>query len=97
MKTKTKSQDKPLPEQANGSAAEFEALLRTSMDDLTAKTKTHQEAWGFGEEDQWYLNQDSGELVFTFPDGVASGPGQVIGTFDPQAGTWTWAWAAGGK
>jgi len=93
MKSKMKLLKKKAPEQPHGNAAEFEALLRTSMDDLMQKTRIHQESWGFGEEDQWFLNQDSGDLVFTFPDGVASGPGQVIGTFDPQAGTWTWAWA----
>jgi hypothetical protein len=79
--------------QQHGNAADFEATLRASMDELLLKTRAHQDAWGFGEEDQWCLDQGSGEVVFTFPDCVISAPAQVIGTLDAEQGTWTWAWA----
>jgi hypothetical protein len=81
------------PPQPHGTAAAFEALLRSSMDELLIKTRAHQEDWDFGEHDQWFLNQGSAELVFTFPDFVVSASPQVIGTFDTDDHLWTWAWA----
>jgi hypothetical protein len=76
-----------------GSAAEFETLLRSGMDDLTLKTGSHQETWGLGREEQWYLDDGSGEVIFTFPELVVSAPAQVIGTWDQETRMWTWAWA----
>ncbi|HEY5910788.1 MAG TPA: hypothetical protein VJA21_09320 [Verrucomicrobiae bacterium] len=81
------------PDQPHINAAEFEAQLRASMDDLMVKTRTHQDAWGLGKEVQWCLDEGSGELVLTFPDSVVSAPAQVIGKFDSDLGDWTWAWA----
>lgn len=73
--------------------SEFESLLRSSMDDLMVKTRSHQDAWAFGQEEQWYLDHGSGELVFTFPEVVVSAPAQIIGTWQEDTGIWTWGWA----
>jgi hypothetical protein len=93
MKSKPEWQKFTDPAHPQTNAAAFEDQLRASMDDLLRKTRTHQDSWGFGEEDQWFLDEGSGEVVFTFPDSVASAPAQVIGKFDSESGLWTWAWA----
>ena len=93
MKHKTDTPQSTAPTESHPNAAEFEAQLRASMDDLLRKTRTHQDGWGLGEEEQWLLDEGSGELVFTFPDAVASAPAQVIGTFDTLSSEWTCAWA----
>ncbi|HVV72151.1 MAG TPA: hypothetical protein VHI52_11745 [Verrucomicrobiae bacterium] len=74
-------------------ALDFDALLRSSMDDLMLKTQSHQSAWGFGTEESWQLDQDKGELLFQFPGRGAIAAVQIIGTYDAQTGVWMWAWA----
>ncbi len=91
MKTKTEQKTTGATE-THANAAAFEDQLRASMDELLRKTRMHQDAWGLGEEDQWFLDEGSGEVVFTFADSVASAPAQVIGTFDSLSGIWSWAW-----
>jgi hypothetical protein len=76
-----------------GEPPEFAAFLEGSMEGLRLQTAGHQGTWHFGEEEQWDLDQKSGELVFTFPDKIAKAPAQVIGTFDSKTSTWMWAWA----
>ncbi len=93
MKKETEIENSAGPAEPQNHAAEFEAQLRASMDDLLRKTRVHQDAWGLGEEEQWFLDEGSAELVFTFPDAVVSAPAQVIGSFDSLTGLWTWAWA----
>jgi hypothetical protein len=76
----------PIPE-------ELQSLIDAGWDELQLKTRAHQAAWGHGEEEEWNLDQDEGDLVFTFADGTeARCPAQIIGTFDSKAGTWMWAW-----
>ncbi len=93
MNNTIESQKANNPTEPHANAAAFEDQLRASMDDLLRKTRIHQDAWRLGEEDQWFLDEGSGEVVFTFADSVASAPAQVIGTFDSLTGLWTWAWA----
>lgn len=93
MNKTTESQKLNSSAEPHTNAAAFEEQLRASMDDLLRKTRMHQDAWQLGEEEQWFLDEGSGELVFTFSDSVASAPAQVIGTFDSLTSVWTWAWA----
>lgn len=73
---------------------EFLQFLEASKEELGLKTQAHNLAWHFGEEKQWGLNQDEGILRLTFADGiVAEAPAQAIGSFDPHARSWMWAWA----
>jgi hypothetical protein len=73
---------------------EFEELLNESMDELQLKTQAHVNAWKIGEASRWDMNQDQGQLVFTFSTGiVATCPAQIIGTFDSKGKAWLWAWA----
>jgi hypothetical protein len=76
----------------DGETPEFQAFIEGSMEGLRLQTEAHQGAWHFGEEERWDFAQDTGEIVFTFPDTVVRAPAQIIGTFDSEAGTWMWAW-----
>lgn len=80
-------------EQVQGEALDFESLLRDSMDELMARTQSHQEEWAFGTEEEWLLDQDAGQLTFKFPGRSSITPVQIIGTFNTQNATWLWAWA----
>jgi hypothetical protein len=50
--------------------------------------------WGLDKILQWDLSQDSGELLFSLPDGLKEvSPAQIIGTYNSEDHTWLWAWA----
>jgi hypothetical protein len=76
-----------------GETPEFTAFLEGSMEGLRLQTAAHQATWGFGKSQRWDFSQNSGELVFMFPDMVVRGPAQIIGSFDGEEGSWMWAWA----
>ena len=50
--------------------SDFPTLQKLSVEELGLKTQAHKEAWGFGKVDRWDLNQDTGQLMFSFPDGI---------------------------
>jgi hypothetical protein len=77
----------------DGETPEFTALLEGSMEGLRLQTEAHQGTWRFGKSERWDFSQDSGELVFTFPDMVVRAPAQIIGSFDSREASWMWAWA----
>jgi len=77
----------------DGETPAFKALLEGSMEGLQLQTDAHQGAWRFGKSERWDFSQDSGELVFTFPDMVVRAPAQIIGSFDSREGSWMWGWA----
>lgn len=72
---------------------EFKDFLEGSLEGLRLQTGAHQGTWQLGESDRWDFDQETGELVFTFPDKIVSAPAQIIGTFDGQNSSWMWAWA----
>jgi hypothetical protein len=71
----------------------LKTLTEKAMYDLQAKTVAHQTVWGLGKSDRWELNQDNGNLIFTFPDKTVTCEAQIIGSFNKTEGTWLWAWA----
>lgn len=73
--------------------ADFETLLRVSMEDLMVATQAHQQAWHFGKEEQWHVDYDRGELVLKLPGRQVIASAQIIGTYDAESGVWQWAWA----
>jgi hypothetical protein len=77
----------------DGETPEFKAFLEGSMEGLRLQTEAHQGTWHFGKEEHWDFSQDTGELVFTFPDIVVRAPAQIIGSFDSRDGSWMWSWA----
>lgn len=77
----------------SASGGDFERLVEKAVNDLQVKTAAHQGAWGFGKAERWDLNQNDGNLIFTFPKTVVTCRAQIIGSLDVTKGTWLWAWA----
>ena len=50
-------------------------------------------SWGLGSADRWDLDQRTGLISWTFPDRVATAPAQILGSYNPTAASWLWAWA----
>lgn len=67
-------------------------LVTQSIEELRLKTAAHDRLWHLSEAD-WSVDQDTGEIVFSAPNGmVATCTVQIIGTFDTTDCTWLWAW-----
>jgi hypothetical protein len=66
------------------------AALGEEMIDVLAETHV---SWGLGSADRWDLDQRTGIISWTFPDKVATAPAQLLGSYNPSAGSWMWAWA----
>ena len=77
----------------DGETPAFKAIVEGSMEGLRLQTQAHQSGWRLGKSTRWDFSQDTGELVFTFPDTIARAKAQIIGSFDSAKGTWMWAWA----
>lgn len=69
-------------DQGDGETPAFKALLEGSMEGLQLQTQAHQSTWHLGEPERWDFSQDTGEIIFTFPEVIARAPAQIIGTFD---------------
>ena len=77
-----------------GLLSDFATLQKLSLEELKLKTDAHRQVWGLDKITRWDLSQDSGQLVFSLPDGLkAECPAQVIGTYNGEDHTWRWAWA----
>ena len=73
--------------------ADFETLLRISMEDLMVATQAHQQAWHFGKEEQWQVDYEAAELLLKFPGRQVIAVAQIIGAYDTETGIWQWGWA----
>ena len=49
--------------------------------------------WDIEAAEEFFFDQDTARLTFTFPDRVIVTPFQVLGSHNAQTGTWMWAWA----
>lgn len=81
------------PKAKQSAPDEFKNFLASSMEGLRVQTSAHQNTWGLGRSERWDFSQDTGQIIFTFADKIATAPAQIIGTFDGEAKTWLWAWA----
>jgi hypothetical protein len=73
-------------------SAEFRLLMDQSMEELRLKTAAHDSGWHLAKA-SWAVDQDTGTIVFTRPDGItATCPVQIIGTYNTGNGTWLWGW-----
>lgn len=67
--------------------------IRQSIEGLKQQTSAHNATWHFGKEKTWSVDQDNGLILFIFPNKViASAPVQIIGTYDPNDGSFLWGW-----
>lgn len=63
-----------------------------AMADLKARTAAHDPLVNFSKS-TWDINQDTGQITFTRPDGQRTAADvQIIGTYNTFDGTWFWAW-----
>ena len=71
---------------------DYATLLTQSMAELRLKTAAQDGIWKIGRA-AWSVSQDSGEILFTMPDGFkATCSVQIIGTYNTADGTWLWGW-----
>ena len=74
-------------------SSDFATLQKISIEELQLKTRGHVEVWGIDRISGWDLDQGTGELTFSFADGIkAVTPAQIIGTYNSEDHTWLWAW-----
>ncbi|MEV0248510.1 DUF6882 domain-containing protein [Nocardia sp. NPDC050712] len=71
---------------------ELAALVAQGTDLIGQLGNAHM-TWGLGSADRWGLDQTTGLMTWTFPDKTATAPAQLIGSYNPSAGSWMWAWA----
>lgn len=69
------------------------ALLLYQGESMIEQTAQAHMSWGLGSADRWDLDQRTGTISWTFPDKVATAAAQIIGSYNPSAGSWLWAWA----
>jgi hypothetical protein len=67
-------------------------LLLQGEDMIDQLARAHM-SWGLGSADRWSLDQRTGVITWTFPDKIATAPAQIIGSYNPSAASWLWAWA----
>jgi hypothetical protein len=67
-------------------------LLLQGEDAVTQLIQAHA-SWGLGEADRWDLDQRTGLITWSFPDRTATARAQILGSHNPSAGSWLWAWA----
>ncbi|MFC5598278.1 DUF6882 domain-containing protein [Deinococcus cellulosilyticus] len=74
-------------------AQDIQDFIEGSMEGLRLQTEAHQNLWHLGEEEQWNVDLQQGQIRWTFADGtVAVANIQVVGTFNPQDSTFLWGW-----
>ena len=65
---------------------DLEELIAGSVEGLQMATDAHRRIWHLGDEESWDVDQDEGQIYFSFADGTtASAPVQIVGTFNASA------------
>ena len=71
---------------------ELETLLNEGREMIDRTSKAHRERWGLGSAKRWVLDQDLGQIVWSFDDHVASAPAQILGSWNGKVSSWVWSW-----
>jgi hypothetical protein len=70
----------------------FDTLVKQSMSELEDKASATMHFFRL-DLAEWGLDQSTGVITFTAPDGVkATAPAQIIGTYNSDDRSWLWAW-----
>jgi hypothetical protein len=78
--------DKPL-------SPEADHFLKQASDEFNVKQAHLRDEWRFDECDQWAFDQETGVFKLEFEDGsMFEAQGQILGSHDPDEGSWEWAW-----
>jgi len=68
-------------------------FIDSAVRDMRAKTDAHVKQWRLGKEAAWNVDQDKGEIEFSFADGrVLRAPVQIVGTYNREDHVFQWAW-----
>ncbi len=68
-------------------------FIEQSLEGLRAKASAHSATWHLGEEEHWSVDQNTGQITFTFSDGTtATAEMQIVGTYSTEDGTFLWGW-----
>ncbi|MFB9450087.1 DUF6882 domain-containing protein [Dactylosporangium vinaceum] len=73
-------------------SADLATLLLQGEEMIGRLAEAHM-SWGLGTADHWGLDQRTGIITWTFPDKTATAAAQLIGSYNPSATSWLWAWA----
>ncbi|KAF5288541.1 hypothetical protein FQR65_LT20944 [Abscondita terminalis] len=76
---------------AEADAIGVEMLIAQGLSTIQVTTSAYSELFGLERAD-WSVDLPAGQIKFTTPESVAVGQVQVIGTMNPDAGTWMWGW-----
>jgi hypothetical protein len=71
---------------------ELETLLNEGREMIDRTSKAHRERWGLGSAKRWVLDQDLGQIVWSFEDHVASAPAQILGSWNGKVSSFVWSW-----
>ena len=71
----------------------IDTYVEASIEGLRMQTESHDAMWRITEADNWGVDQDAGEITWSFADGTTVvAPVQIIGTYNPNDGTFMWGW-----
>lgn len=74
-------------------SAEYIELRDVATAHLQVLTQAHIDSWKLGSAERWNFDQESGSLIFTFDELIATCPAQIVGSFNTEKGSWLWSWA----
>lgn len=70
----------------------YSEFIEMCLEELRLKTEAHDGIWQLSSAD-WNIDLDAGTVTFHAPSGmIATGPVQIIGTYNTQDSTWLWGW-----
>ncbi len=72
---------------------ELDSTLLQGRALIEQTSAAHTERWGFGTAKRWVLDQDSGRIVWSFDDHVATAQAQILGSWNSRVNTFVWSWA----
>jgi hypothetical protein len=71
---------------------EHETLLLQGRELIHQTTLAHSARWGLGTARRWALDQDTGTIMWSFEDHVASAPVQILGSWNSTVNSFVWSW-----
>ena len=70
------------------------ALTARAIAELRTLTQIHEKTWAMGKAANVRLDQEAGDIIWTFRDGlVVAAPVEIVGTYNPASASFLWAWA----
>ncbi len=72
---------------------DIDQYIKASLEGLRMQMAAHEATWGIGSARSWDVNQNDESIIWKFSDGrVVKAPVQIVGTLNPDDGSFLWAW-----